>query len=56
MQQALAPYYLIKLDLSHYDASSGTAQSMGHFRPIFIFRFKNNKKSVRLRLTGAFKK
>ncbi|WP_326518014.1 protein-disulfide reductase DsbD [Acinetobacter sp. CAAS 2-6] len=56
VQQALAPYYLIKLDLSQYDASHQALlkkwQILGP--PTYIFLNAQQQEQRQLRLTGAF--
>lgn len=56
VQQALAPYYLIKLDLSHYDATHQVLLNQWDILgpPTYLF-LDTSKQEVRgLRLTGAF--
>ncbi len=57
VQQALAPYYLIKLDLSHYDATHQVLLNQWDiFRTtdLFILNMSSQQEIRGLRLTGAF--
>ena len=58
VQNALAPYYLIKLDLSHYDASHQALLSQWDILgpPTYLFLDQQYKEIRTLRLTGAFQK
>ena len=58
VQQALAPYYLIKLDLSHYDASHQALLNQWDILgpPTYLFLNLQQQEIRPLRLTGAFKK
>lgn len=58
VQQALAPYYLIKLDLSHYDASHQALLNQWDILgpPTYLFLDLQQQEIRALRLTGAFKK
>ena len=58
VQQALAPYYLIKLDLSHYDASHQALLNQWDILgpPTYLFLNFQQQEIRPLRLTGAFKK
>ncbi|RZG88152.1 protein-disulfide reductase DsbD [Acinetobacter venetianus] len=58
VQNALAPYYLIKLDLSHYDASHQALLSQWDILgpPTYLFLDQQHKEIRTLRLTGAFQK
>ncbi|RLZ10298.1 protein-disulfide reductase DsbD [Acinetobacter sp. 2JN-4] len=58
VQQALAPYYLIKLDLSQYDASHQTLLKQWDILgpPTYLFLDQQQQEIRSLRLTGAFKK
>ena len=56
IQQALAPYYLIKLDLSQYDASHQALLNAWDILgpPTYLFLNLEQKEIRGLRLTGAF--
>ncbi len=56
VQQALAPYFLIKLDLSHYDATHQTLLNQWEILgpPTYLFLDAQQKEIRHLRLTGAF--
>lgn len=58
VQQALAGYYLIKLDLSHYDASHQTLLAQRDILgpPTYLFLNQQQQEVRSLRLTGAFQK
>ena len=58
VQQALAPYYLIKLDLSHYDASHQALLNQWDILgpPTYLLLNFQQQEIRPLRLTGAFKK
>ncbi|APR69039.1 protein-disulfide reductase DsbD [Acinetobacter haemolyticus] len=58
VQQALAPYYLIKLDLSQYDASHQALLKQWDILgpPTYLFLNAQQQELRSLRLTGAFKK
>ncbi|WP_224992175.1 protein-disulfide reductase DsbD [Acinetobacter pittii] len=55
-QAALAPYYLIKLDLSHYDQSHEALLKQWNILgpPTYLFLSPEQKEIRALRLTGAF--
>lgn len=56
VQSALAPYYLIKLDLSHYDQSHEALLKQWNILgpPTYLFLSPEQKEIRALRLTGAF--
>lgn len=56
VQAALAPYYLIKLDLSHYDQSHEALLKQWNILgpPTYLFLSPEQKEIRALRLTGAF--
>lgn len=56
VQQALAPYFLIKLDLSHYDATHQTLLNRWEILgpPTYLFLNDQQQEIRGLRLTGAF--
>lgn len=56
VQAALAPYYLIKLDLSHYDQSHEALLKQWNILgpPTYLFLNKQQQEIRSLRLTGAF--
>ena len=56
VQTALAPYYLIKLDLSHYDQSHEALLKQWNILgpPTYLFLNKQQQEIRSLRLTGAF--
>ena len=56
VQQALAPYYLIKLDLSHYDATHQVLLNQWDILgpPTYLFLDASQQEIRGLRLTGAF--
>lgn len=56
VQQALAPYYLIKLDLSHYDAGHQALLNQWDILgpPTYLFLDHTHQEVRGLRLTGAF--
>lgn len=56
VQQALAPYYLIKLDLSHYDAAHQVLLNQWDILgpPTYLFLDEQHQEIRGLRLTGAF--
>ncbi|EXT38533.1 protein-disulfide reductase DsbD, partial [Acinetobacter sp. 25977_8] len=56
VQSALAPYYLIKLDLSHYDQSHEALLKQWNILgpPTYLFLNKQQQEIRSLRLTGAF--
>lgn len=56
VQQALAPYYLIKLDLSHYDAQHQRLLNQWDILgpPTYLFLDDSHQEQRGLRLTGAF--
>lgn len=56
VQFALAPYYLIKLDLSHYDQSHEALLKQWNILgpPTYLFLSPEQKEIRALRLTGAF--
>ncbi|WP_415871501.1 protein-disulfide reductase DsbD [Acinetobacter pittii] len=56
VQSALAPYYLIKLDLSHYDQSHEALLKQWNILgpPTYLFLSPGQKEIRALRLTGAF--
>ena len=56
VQQALAPYYLIKLDLSHYDATHQLLLNQWDILgpPTYLFLDASQQEIRGLRLTGAF--
>ncbi|MGN5764524.1 protein-disulfide reductase DsbD [Acinetobacter calcoaceticus] len=58
VQQALAGYYLIKLDLSHYDASHQALLAQWDILgpPTYLFLDHQQQEVRSLRLTGAFQK
>lgn len=58
VQQALAGYYLIKLDLSHYDASHQALLAQWDILgpPTYLFLNQQQQEVRSLRLTGAFQK
>ena len=58
VQQALSGYYLIKLDLSHYDASHQVLLSQWDILgpPTYLFLNPQQQEIRSLRLTGAFQK
>lgn len=58
VQQALSRYYLIKLDLSHYDASHQALLNQWDILgpPTYLFLDSQQQEIRALRLTGAFKK
>ena len=58
VENALAPYYLIKLDLSHYDASHQALLSQWDILgpPTYLILDQQHKEIRTLRLTGAFQK
>lgn len=58
VQQALSPYYLIKLDLSQYDASHQALLKQWDILgpPTYLFLNQQQQELRSLRLTGAFKK
>ena len=58
VQQALASYYLIKLDLSHYDASHQALLAQWDILgpPTYLFLNQQQQEIRSLRLTGAFQK
>jgi thiol:disulfide interchange protein DsbD len=57
VQQALAPFYLIKLDLSQYDASHQALLSQWDILgpPTYLFLDTQHRELRGLRLTGEFK-
>ena len=56
VQQALSPYYLIKLDLSHYDAAHQALLNRWDILgpPTYLFLDAAHQEVRGLRLTGAF--
>ncbi|MEQ1229282.1 protein-disulfide reductase DsbD [Acinetobacter junii] len=58
VQHALAPYYLIKLDLSQYDLSHQNLLNQWDILgpPTYLFLDQQKKEIRALRLTGAFQK
>ncbi|MGE8541726.1 MAG: protein-disulfide reductase DsbD [Acinetobacter sp.] len=56
VQQALAPYYLIKLDLSHYDETHQVLLNQWDILgpPTYLFLDEQHQEVRGLRLTGAF--
>lgn len=56
VQQSLAPYYLIKLDLSHYDATHQVLLNEWDILgpPTYLFLDASHQEIRGLRLTGAF--
>ena len=56
VQQALAPYYLIKLDLSHYDEAHQVLLNQWDILgpPTYLFLDAQHQEVRGLRLTGAF--
>ncbi|OCZ31314.1 thiol:disulfide interchange protein [Acinetobacter pittii] len=56
VQSALTPYYLIKLDLSHYDQSHEALLKQWNILgpPTYLFLSPEQKEIRALRLTGAF--
>lgn len=58
VQTALQPYYLIKLDLSRYDASHQQLLNQWEILgpPTYVFLDRQHKEIRGLRLTGAFSK
>ena len=56
VQQALAPYYLIKLDLSHYDEAHQVLLNQWDILgpPTYLFLDEQHQEIRGLRLTGAF--
>lgn len=56
VQQALAPYYLIKLDLSHYDEAHQVLLNQWDILgpPTYLFLDARHQEVRGLRLTGAF--
>lgn len=56
VQQALAPYYLIKLDLSHYDEAHQVLLNQWDILgpPTYLFLNEQHQEVRGLRLTGAF--
>ena len=56
VQKALAPYYLIKLDLSHYDQSHEALLKQWNILgpPTYLFLNQQQQEVRDLRLTGAF--
>lgn len=56
VQQALAPYFLIKLDLSHYDATHQALLTQWEILgpPTYLFLNAQHQEIRGLRLTGAF--
>ncbi|AWA46721.1 MULTISPECIES: protein-disulfide reductase DsbD [Acinetobacter] len=58
VQNALAPYYLIKLDLSQYDLSHQNLLNQWDILgpPTYLFLDQQKKEIRALRLTGAFQK
>ena len=56
VQRALAPYFLIKLDLSHYDATHQTLLNQWDILgpPTYLFLDQQQQEIRGLRLTGAF--
>jgi thiol:disulfide interchange protein DsbD len=58
VQQALSHYYLIKLDLSHYDASHQALLNQWDILgpPTYLFLDQKQQEVRSLRLTGAFQK
>lgn len=58
VQQALSSYYLIKLDLSQYDASHQALLNQWDILgpPTYLFLDQQQQEMRALRLTGAFKK
>lgn len=56
IQQALAPYFLIKLDLSQYDATHQTLLNEWDILgpPTYLFLDRSHREIRGLRLTGAF--
>lgn len=56
VQQALAPYFLIKLDLSHYDATHQSLLNQWEILgpPTYLFLNDQQQEIRGLRLTGAF--
>ena len=56
VQQALAPYFLIKLDLSHYDATHQALLNQWDILgpPTYLFLNPKQQEVRGLRLTGAF--
>ena len=58
VQQALLPYYLIKLDFSHYDASHQALLKQWEILgpPTYLFLDPQQHEIRALRLTGEFKK
>ncbi|ENX35981.1 hypothetical protein F889_00680 [Acinetobacter colistiniresistens] len=58
VQQALSGYYLIKLDLSHYDASHQALLAQWDILgpPTYLFLDQQQQEIRSLRLTGAFQK
>ncbi len=56
VQQALQPFYLIKLDLSHYDASHQALLNQWQILgpPTYLFLNAEHQEQRALRLTGAF--
>ena len=56
VQQALAPYFLIKLDLSHYDATHQALLNQWDILgpPTYLFLNPKQQEIRGLRLTGAF--
>lgn len=58
VQQALSGYYLIKMDLSHYDASHQALLAQWNILgpPTYLFLDQQQQEIRSLRLTGAFQK
>ncbi|OBY74103.1 protein-disulfide reductase DsbD [Acinetobacter gyllenbergii] len=58
VQQALSGYYLIKMDLSHYDASHQALLAQWDILgpPTYLFLDQQQQEIRSLRLTGAFQK
>ena len=56
VQQALAPYFLIKLDLSHYDVTHQALLNQWEILgpPTYLFLNDQQQEIRGLRLTGAF--
>ena len=56
VQQSLAPYYLIKLDLSHYDATHQVLLNEWDILgpPTYLFLDASHQEIRGLRLTGVF--
>ncbi len=56
VQQALAPYFLIKLDLSQYDTTHQTLLNRWEILgpPTYLFLDTKQQEIRSLRLTGAF--